>query len=96
MAGRISERVLSLYAALIKAGCGGKLILKSDVEKLLMEKYGISIATTRFYIDTGRALELWTMTDRRAKENALKLPSSGPNGLLILERESTQEIQVEG
>jgi hypothetical protein len=61
MGPRINDRVTDLHRALIEADCGDQLILKADLERLIMEAWNISIATSRFYIDTGRALDLWKL-----------------------------------
>lgn len=80
---RISERVRELHKALIEADCAGKIVLKKDVEKLMMERWEISFHTTKFYIDTGKELGLWDpVGDARNKSQNLVL-SSGPPGLLI-------------
>jgi hypothetical protein len=85
MAARITERVAGLHLALIRAECGGKTVLRSDVETLLMERWGVGLSTARLYIDTGRSLQLWTPTGdgRGPKGDLPRVIVSGPPGLLI-------------
>lgn len=85
MAARISERVRDFHEALLEAGCGGKTILRSDAEKLLMERWDVGISAARLYIDTGRGLGLWTLTgEPRGGKGALQRSVTfGPPGLLV-------------
>lgn len=85
MAARINDRVKELHEALILADCGGKTILRSDVEKLMMERWEIGISAARLYIDTGRGLGLWTLVGepRGAKGALQREVTSGPSGLFI-------------
>lgn len=89
---RVSERVESFHKAALSAGLEGKTILRSDVEKLFMEKWKIGLSASRLYIDTGRGLGFWRLVgEPKGGKGALERGLSfGPSGLLILNPDSEE------
>jgi len=93
---KVVPRVVSLHQALLQAGCGGRVILRSAAEAQIMRKWGVSPASCRSYIDAGRVLGLWELTTSgpRVAEGLLPLGYRALPGLLILRRESTESFDV--
>lgn len=73
----ISKRVGTVHAAMIDAGWQGKEMKRHHLEAFLARHYGLSAASVRLHIDTGRILGLWRPISKRPDPGTiLVLPPS--------------------
>lgn len=81
-------RVEEIHLALVAAGWVGKRLPKRQFEAYLCRELGLSVAVSKFYIQTGDRLGLWVVVD---------LPNG--RGLLIKQRspeETHSPLMIDG